>query len=125
MNWESIFNLLIGGGITTIVAMLTVPSAIKKAKAEAQASVIDNIKQVATGWKELSDERQEENAELKEENTRLNARIDSLYAEIGDWRNKYNAKCEEITALEVYKATNEVKLCLRRNCPDREPQSGY
>ena len=53
------------------------------------------------------------------------AKIDALYIQLGTQREAYNAKVEENTELKVYKATNEVKLCMRRGCGDREPQSGY
>ena len=53
------------------------------------------------------------------------AKIDALYIQIGAQRDAYNEKVEENTELKVYKATNEVKLCMRRGCADREPQSGY
>ena len=83
------------------------------------------MQKAVDAWKEIANERQEELAEKTTQNAELNTKIDSLYSVNASWRDKYNAKDEELTQLKVYKATNEVKLCLRRNCQDREPQTGY
>lgn len=123
MEWlDTIVGFVVGGGL---LSLLTIPQIIKKAKAEARAAEIDNVQAAVESWKEIANERQEEIAELKQQSDTLNGKIDNLYVEISSWRDKYNGKCEEITALQVYKATNEVKLCMKRGCPDREPHSGY
>ena len=132
MDWTTLLNMGIGGIVTSLIAVATIPAAIKKAKAEARqtaaeakASELQNMKQVADGWRELAEERQEANKEKDERIAELTANVDARYVDIGDWRDKYNALQEENTALKVYKATNEVKLCMKRGCQDREPQTGY
>ncbi len=122
LEWLQLILGFVGGGF---VSLLTIPSVIKKSKAEARAVEIDNLQKACDGWKELADERQEANREKDERIKELTRQVDERYADIGMWRDKYNAQQDEITELRVYKATNEVKLCMKRGCQDREPQSGY
>lgn len=134
--FDIIISAISGGALITA---LTIPSAIKKARADARsaeaaskAAEIDNLNKVIEGWEKLSNERQEANESLhtqmqaKEAHIdTLNGKIDYLYSLNSDWRDKYNAKCEEVSSLKVKIATDEVKLCMVRGCKDREPQSGY
>ena len=123
MEWLDTFIGLIGGG--TLVTLATLPSIIKKAKTDVVAAQLDNMQKVADGWKAIADERQEACQEKERVIAEKDAKIDALYIQLGTQREAYNAKVEENTELRVYKATNEVKLCMRRGCGDREPQSGY
>ena len=123
MEWLDTFIGLIGGG--TLVTLATLPSIIKKAKTDVVAAQLDNMQKVTDGWKAIADERQEACQEKERVIAEKDAKIDALYIQLGTQREAYNAKVEENTELKVYKATNEVKLCMRRGCGDREPQSGY
>ena len=123
MEWLDTFIGLIGGG--TLVTLATLPSIIKKAKTDVVAAQLDNMQKVADGWKAIADERQEACQEKERVIAEKDAKIDALYIQLGTQREAYNAKVEENTELKVYKATNEVKLCMKRGCADREPQSGY
>ena len=123
MEWLDTFIGLIGGD--TLVTLATLPSIIKKAKTDVVAAQLDNMQKVADGWKAIADERQEACQEKERVIADKDAKIDALYIQLGTQREAYNAKVEENTELKVYKATNEVKLCMRRGCGDREPQSGY
>lgn len=123
MEWLDTFIGLIGGG--TLVTLATLPSIIKKTKTDVVAAQLDNMQKVADGWKAIADERQEACQEKERVIADKDAKIDALYIQLGTQREAYNAKVEENTELKVYKATNEVKLCMRRGCGDREPQSGY
>ena len=123
MEWLDTFIGLIGGG--TLVTLATLPSIIKKAKTDVVAAQLDNMQKVADGWKAIADERQVACQEKERVIAEKDAKIDALYIQLGTQREAYNAKVEENTELKVYKATNEVKLCMRRGCGDREPQSGY
>ena len=90
MNFELINTLIgfaVGGGL---VGVFTIPSAIKKAKAEAKEPEIE-------AWRKLVDELQEQNKDLRERivsNERrideLNSRIDDLYKTNGEWREENN-----------------------------------
>ena len=127
--WNLIIGV-VGGGV--LVSLLTLPSVIKKATAEARSADLDNLQKAMDGWHTLADERQEANRDRDQQIKELNQRIDMLnaviterYQEIGDWRTRYHEKCEELSALRIQQATNEVKLCQVRNCKDRTPPTGF
>ena len=90
MNFELINTLIgfaVGGGL---VGVFTIPSAIKKAKAEAKEPEIE-------AWRKLVDELQEQNKDLRERIVsneqridELNRRIDDLYKTNGEWREENN-----------------------------------
>lgn len=127
MNWvEILIGLFTGGGI---VALFTIPQAIKKAKAETKAAEMENVQRASDAWKDLAEERQEAYNELRTEYkdamTAKNAKIDELYKDITDWRDKYNHSQEELSQERVWRAANEVKLCIIRGCEKRDPPSGY
>lgn len=123
MNWLEIIIGAISGG--ALVAIATLPSAIRKAKAEARSADLDNLQKAVEGWKQLADERQEANHDRDERIKALNEKIDTLYVVNSEWRDKYNSQQEEITTLKVKVATDEIKLCMRRGCQDRTPPTGY
>ena len=98
---NTLIGLLTGGGV---VGIFTIPSAIKKAKAEAKEPEIE-------AWKKLVDELQEQNHDLRERVTvnesridELNKRIDDLYKTNGEWREENNNLKAENSQL---KAENE------------------
>lgn len=123
MNWiEIIIGIVSGGALATLA---TLPFIVKKSKAEARALEIDNLQKAMESWKQLADERQEENTKNDERIDQLNTTIDGLYKDIGDWRDKYNGAQDEITALKVWRAANEVKLCQVKGCESRTPPTGY
>ncbi|MBR1792099.1 MAG: hypothetical protein IJ764_00455 [Bacteroidales bacterium] len=126
---QMILSALSGGVLTGLV---TIPSVIRKAKAEARSADLDNLQKAMDGWHTLADERQEANRDREQQIKGLNQRIDTLnaviterYQEIGDWRTRYHEKCEELSALRIKEATNEVRLCQVRNCKDRTPPTGF
>ena len=88
MTIDWIYTLIgaIGGG--SVVGLFTIPSSIKKAKAEAKEPEIE-------AWRKLVNELQEQNRDLRErivsnENRidELNRRIDDLYKTNSEWREE-------------------------------------
>ena len=122
MEWLELILGFVGGGF---ISLLTIPSVIKKSKAEARAVELDNLQKAVAGWKELADERQEANHDRDERIKELNTKIDELYADITRHRNENSDLQKENTRLQVKIATDEVKLCMVRGCASREPQSGF
>lgn len=122
----AVSGLLTGGAVVTFI---TLPQIIKKAKAEARAAEMDNVLKSSEAWEKLANELQEElhetREELKEEKTQNDDKIDQLYKVIGEWRDKYNHSQEELSQERIWRASNEVKLCILRNCERRDPPSGY
>lgn len=127
MDWINIIiGLLTGGGI---VAIITIPQAIKKAKAETRAAELDNVQKASDAWRDLANERQEAyndlRTEYKEEIDKKNTKIDELYTELNTLRDRYNTRTEELSQERVWRASNEVKLCIVRGCDRRDPPTGY
>lgn len=123
-----------GGGsvVGLIVGIFTIPSAIKKAaaeakkeEAEAKTAELNNMKAVADGWKELADERQEANKEKDARIAELTGHVDARYIEIGEWRDKYNHSQEENAQLRVENTKLMMTKCMKPGCLDREPPTGY
>lgn len=122
MEWIQLILGFVGGGL---VSVLTIPSIIKKSKAEANAAEIENMKSVTDGWKELAEERQEANKEKDARIAELTKQVDERYEDIGNWRDKYNTQQEEMTSLKVQLASQIPKICEKRGCDDRTPPTGY
>lgn len=130
MEWINIIIGAVSGG--ALATLLTLPSVIKKAKAEARAADIDNLQKAMDGWHALADERQEANRErdqvikeMQQRNDELQGIITERYSEIGEWRNRYHEACESISQLKIEAAKNAVKHCEKRACTDRTPPTGY
>lgn len=122
LDLNTLIGLLTGGGV---VGLFTIPSAVKKAKAEAKEPEIE-------AWRKLVDELQEQNKELRDRITanenridELNRRIDDLYKTNGEWRDENNKLAAEKMQLESKLDADRPKICMVRGCEKREPQSGY
>ena len=79
-DWNTLIGLLTGGGM---VGLFTIPSAVKKARAEAKEPEIE-------AWRKLVDELQEQNKDLRERIVSNEQRIDDLYKTNGEWREENN-----------------------------------
>ena len=113
----------IGGGVLT--SLVSLPYVAKKAKAEARSADLDNLNKAVEGWHGIADERQEENQQQRAQIAALNEKIDSLYAQIAEQRDKYSAEQIINNQLRIEAAKNEIKLCQLRNCDKRTPPTGY
>ena len=122
MDWITLILGLAGGGtiVGLIVGIFTIPSAIRKAKAEAKEPEIE-------AWKKLVDELQEENKELRDRiasNERrideMNSRIDNLYTTNGEWREENNQLKAEIAKLKIQIEADRARLCDDMGCPNRK-----
>ena len=133
MDWITLVVGICGGSIVSlIVGVFTIPSAIKKASAEARKEEaeakrieIENMKSVADGWKELAEERQEAEKEKNARIAELTGIVDARYVDIGEWRDKYNHSQEENAKLRVENTKLVMTKCMKPGCLDREPPSGF
>ena len=134
MDVISLISLLLGGSslLGLIIGIVTIPSAKKKAaaearkeEAEAKTAELNNMKAVADGWKELADERQEANKEKDARIAELTGIVDARYVDIGEWRDKYNHSQEENAQLRVENTKLMMTKCMKPGCLDREPPTGY
>ena len=88
---NTLIGLLAGG---SVVGIFTIPSAIKKAKAEAKEPEIE-------AWHKLVDELQEQNKDLRERVVSNENRIDELYRINGEWREENNSLKAENSQLRA------------------------
>lgn len=130
----AIAGVVFGSGL---VSVFTIPSAIKKAKAEAKKTESEAKEPEIEGWKKLVDELQEQNKELREQNKEmgerikgnegrideLNARVDGVYKLLGEERKEKNELLAKVTKLEAQIEIDRPKLCNVPNCPNRDPKS--
>lgn len=119
------FNQLImiifgAGGVGTFVGSYVLFYRANKRKNEATATIAEAeaIKAFAAEWKEIADAR-DIKLDQKDE------KIDRLYIEVNDWRDKFNAKSNESQTLKLENQSLKFRLCNKRGCEGREPQTGY
>jgi uncharacterized protein HemX len=89
-----------------------------KKQQEANADMINNEAKQSEEWRKLYIDSKQE---LKEKE----AKIDELYAKISNLRDKEEDLREALAKFEVKYVKDEIKLCNRKKCMDREPQTGY
>jgi gas vesicle protein len=133
-DWLQILIGLFGGGtvVGTIVGLITIPAAKKKANAEAKKeeaeaknAEIENIKSALNEWQKIAEERQEACQEKDARIADLMGQIDARYVDIGEWRDKYDGLRMENTDLKVKMAGMVPRICEVKGCATREPQSGW
>ena len=129
---EQISNVLtlIGGIVSTVLLPLVgvflfygqkkrkEEAEAKSAEASAKKSETDNITAYAAEWKELYEKKEKKVQDL-------DAKIDSLYVQINDDRQRIRELMEKNTELELKYQMLEVMKCKKRGCKDRESSSDY
>lgn len=121
-NISELFNI-IGGIVTTILLPLLGVFMFhdqKKRKEEAAArkAEADNITSYAAEWKELYEKKEKKVHEL-------DAKIDQLYLEKNEDRQRIRELMEKNAALEVDKIKLESRRCDVKGCANRKPPSDY
>lgn len=119
---SELFNV-IGGIVSTILlpifgVFLFYDSKKRKAAAEARKAEADNITSYAAEWKELYEKKE---AKVIEQD----AKIDQLYAEKNEDRQRIRELMEKNTALEIEKLKLEARRCDVKGCGKRQPPSDY
>lgn len=110
---------IVGSLITLVVLpVLLIKSKRKKAEAEAEKEVTDNITSYAEQWKELYEKKEQRVTEL-------DAKIDTLYDEISELRHAITEREARISELTLKNQALEFRKCNKHGCPDREPPSEY
>lgn len=104
---------LLGGGVWMYRRENRRIKQAEAAKAEADLNTL-----AAHEWKEIAEIR-EVKLQKKEE------QITGLFDQIGKWRDRCDDKDTRIHELELKLMSYEMRLCNRRSCAEREPQTGY
>lgn len=122
---EQISELLssVGGAVTTILlpvigVFLFYDSKKRKAAAEARKAEAENITNYAAEWKKCYEEERAVEAEL-------NAKIDQLYKEKNEDRQRMRELAMKNASLEIENLKLTVKRCDVKGCPNRQPPSDY
>lgn len=118
---EEISNIIqmLGSAITLVVLpLLLLRSKKKQADIEVEKAEADNITAYAAEWKELYEKKEKRVMEL-------DAKIDSLYTELGRYRDHIKELTERNSDLVVKNQALEFRKCNRHGCADRTPPSEY
>lgn len=111
-----IINSLLGGG--ALSAILFFRSRQRKENAHASLAESEAIKGFATEWREIAEERERKIVEK-------DAKIDALYCNITEWRDRYNSLNEKCQTTLLERQAADYKVCNKRGCAEREPQTGF
>lgn len=90
----------------------------RKANAEARRAELDNLTLYADEWKALYEQRDKRVDEL-------NAKIDQLYKEKEDDRQRIRELQEKNTTLALENTSLRIKECQVKGCKNRVPPSDY
>lgn len=90
----------------------------RKANAEARRAELDNLTVYADEWKVLYEQRDKRVDEL-------NAKIDQLYKEKEDDRQRIRELQEKNTTLALENTSLRIKECQVKGCKSRVPPSDY
>lgn len=104
---------LLGGGVWMYRRENRRIKQAEAAKAEADLNTL-----AAHEWKEIAEIR-EVKLQKKEE------QITGLFDTVGQWRDKYNELESKLHRLEVERIKEQIRICNKPKCADREPQSGF
>ena len=89
-----------------------------KAEADASKAKADTISSYAAEWKELYEKKEKKVIEL-------DAKIDQLYLEKNEDRQRIRELMEKNAALEVDNIKLESRRCDIKGCAKRQPPSGF
>lgn len=120
-NLSNIMMIIFGaGGLGTFIGSYVLFYRANKRKSEATATIAEAeaIKAFAAEWKEIADTR-DVKLDQKDE------KIDNLYVTINDWRDRFNAKSDECQTVKLENQSLKFRLCNKRACEGREPQTGF
>lgn len=104
---------LLGGGVWMYRRENRRIKQAEAAKAEADLNTL-----AAHEWREIA-----ENREVKI--NKKDEKIEELYKENREWRDKYNELESKLHRLEVERIKEQIRICNKPKCTDREPQSGF
>lgn len=96
---------------------------IKQAEADKAEADLNTL--AAREWKEIADNRERKLQDAYLQIKEKDSQITGLYDVVGAWRDQCDEKDKRIHELELKIMSYEIRLCNRRGCAEREPQTGY
>lgn len=106
---------LLTGGVSWI-AFYKISKRLKGA--EARKAEQDNDISLAKEWRDTAEGRERKLTEKE-------LKIDALYVELSKWRDENYALRSQIHELHLHNVSMEYRVCNRRGCSEREPQTGF
>ena len=113
-----ISSLISSVALPVLGVFLFYDSKKRKANAEARRAELDNLTVYADEWKALYEQRDKRVDEL-------NAKIDQLYKEKEDDRQRIRELQEKNTTLALENTSLRIKECQVKGCKSRVPPSDY
>lgn len=94
-------------------------------KAEAAKAEADLNSLASKEWKEIAENREQKLDAALSRNKELSEQVTGLFDVIGQWRDRCDEKDTRIHELELKIMSDSIRLCNKRGCAEREPQTGF
>ncbi len=94
-------------------------------RAEASKAEADLNTMAAHEWKEIAENREAKNKDLNDQIKSKDVKIESLYEVKGELQKKCNELENKLHQMEVERIREQIRICNRPKCADREPQTGF
>ena len=129
MEWitalTNIISLLSAGGLVGGGVWLYRRENKRIKQAEAEKAEADLTTLAAHEWKEIAENRERKNKDLNDQLKLKDNKIEELYGLNGGWRDKYNELENKLHQLEVERIREQVRVCNRPKCAERDPPTGF
>lgn len=115
---ENIIATLVGMVCGNIMMFLLLPQRRKSEDLKNEAQDLENEATQSEEWQKLYNEE-------REQISKLNSKIDSLYEELTKVRNENSLLHEQLTEAKIENTKLKLLKCERPACPQRQPPTGY
>ena len=115
---ESIVSALVGMVCGNIMMFLLYPQKKKSEELKNAAQDIENEATQSEEWQKLYNE-------VREQNSALNTKVDSLYGELSNVRTENSSLYEQLTEYKIDNTRLKLLKCEKPACPHRQPPTGY
>lgn len=118
-----VINFVLGSGLVGVLIFYRSKKRTANAEATsseytAEGAALRNMHESLVEWKTIAETREEEKVGL-------NNLVNRLWAEKNEDRKENHRLTAENAKLKLDLQAAEFKMCGRRGCADREPQTGY
>lgn len=116
--FDQIVSAIVGMVCGNIMMFLLLPQKRKSEDLKNKAQDLENEATQSEEWQKLY-------LEEREQITKLNQRVDSLYEELTKSRSENSSLYDQITELKVDNTKLKLLKCEKPACPHRQPPTGY